>query len=219
MGQQQRTTQEMMKVTALSLAWTAKFIKGDQSQDPRVFDGLQRRVTGTQLIANGNSSGGDPMSLNMLDALIDQVDGATHLIMNRAMRRRITQAARNTSIGGFITQQQDQFGRQVTSYQDLPILIAYYDNAGQEIMPFTEANPGGGTPNSTSIYAVSIGDGKLMGIQGKAGDTYGMDVRDLGELQEKPVYRTRLEWYSGFAIFHGRAAARLWGVKDAPLSV
>jgi len=37
-------------------------------------------------------------------------------------------------------------------------------------------------------------------------------VRDLGEIDEKPVFRTRIEWYCGMAVFHPRAAARLKGV-------
>jgi hypothetical protein len=56
---------------------------------------------------------------------------------------------------------------------------------------------------------VSLGDGRLTGIQN--GD---MDVRDLGELQSAPLYRTRVEWYSGMAMYHGRAAARLQYIGD-----
>jgi hypothetical protein len=40
-------------------------------------------------------------------------------------------------------------------------------------------------------------------------------VRDLGELDTKPVYRTRLEFYTGLAIFGGKGAARLTGVLNA----
>ena len=35
---------------------------------------------------------------------------------------------------------------------------------------------------------------------------------DLGELQTKPAYRVRIDWYCGLALFGGRAAARLRGV-------
>jgi hypothetical protein len=45
-----------------------------------------------------------------------------------------------------------------------------------------------------------------------------MEVSDLGELQTKPALRTRLEWYAGMAIFHGRAAARLRYVKDGAIT-
>ena len=39
----------------------------------------------------------------------------------------------------------------------------------------------------------------------------GVQVDDVGLLQEKPVYRTRIEFYYGVAVF-GRGAARLRGV-------
>jgi hypothetical protein len=40
-------------------------------------------------------------------------------------------------------------------------------------------------------------------------------VYDLGEVSDKPVYRTRLEFYCGLATFGGQAAARLSGVIAA----
>ncbi len=42
-----------------------------------------------------------------------------------------------------------------------------------------------------------------------------MDVRDLGELNDSPIWRTRIEWYAGLALYHGRAAARLRGISNA----
>ena len=40
-------------------------------------------------------------------------------------------------------------------------------------------------------------------------------MRDLGELQSAPVFRTRVEWYNGFAVFNGRSVTRLWSIADA----
>lgn len=213
MGMSQRSVQESMKVKALALAWTKQFIKGDSLSDPRGYDGLQVRLVGNQLIYAGTTDGGDALSLTKLDELIDRVDNPTHLIMNKTMRRRLTAAARSTTIGGFITWDKDAFGRKIAQYADLPILIADKDNTDADILPFTEIGYTGSTATSASIYCVSLGDGKLKGIQN--GD---MDVRDLGELETKPAMRTRVEWFNGIAVFHGRAAARLGGVKDAAVT-
>jgi hypothetical protein len=212
MGLSQRAVQEGMKVKALALSWTRVFVKGDSSADPREMDGLQIRIPSgsSQLIAAGATSGGDALSLLKLDQVIDAVDGPTHLLMNKTMRRRLSQAARTAAVGGYLTYGVDEFGAQVTQYNGLPILIADYDNTNTQILPFTEANPGGGTAASTSIYCLSVGDGKLVGIQNGE-----IDVRDLGELQTKPAYRTRVEWFPGMALFHGRAVARLHGVIDS----
>lgn len=211
MGEVQRSTQETMKVKALALAWEATFIKGDSSSEPREFDGLQRRVTGNQLLAAGSTSGGDALSLSKLDELIDQVSSPTHLLMSKAMRRRLTQAARSTAIGGFIQWTEDAFGRQIALYGDLPIVTVENDNNDMPILGFDEACPGGGA-TGTSIYCVSLGDGMLTGIQSGP-----IDARDLDELEQKPAFRTRVEWYSGIAVFNGKAAARLWGIKDAAI--
>jgi hypothetical protein len=212
MGMNQRSVHEAMKVKALALKWTETFIKGDQATEPREFDGLQVRCTGGQLIAAGSTANGTPLSLAKLDELIDSVENPQYLIMNKTMRRRLTQAARNYTVGGFITYDVDEFGMQVAKYNDLPILIADEDNEGNQILPFTEAATSG-TATATSIYCVSFGDGKLMGLQ--SGD---MSVRDLGELQTKPCYRTRVEWYNGIAVFHGKSASRLWSISDAAVT-
>jgi hypothetical protein len=213
MGARQRSVQEAMKVRALALAWTKKFFKGDSGTDPREFDGLQLRVTGSQVIDAGASAGGDALSLLKLDEAIDQTLNATHIVMNKTMRRRMTAAARDKDVGGLIGFTVDEFGRQITTYNSLPIITIDLDNTGAAILPFTEASPGGGGAVSTSVYVMSVTDDGLQGLENG-----GIDVRDLGELQTAPVFRTRTEWYSGIAIFNGRAVTRLRGVKDAAVT-
>jgi hypothetical protein len=213
-GESARARHEAMKVKALSLNWTKKFIKGDSNSAPKEFDGLQVRLVNGQLIAAGNTSGGDALSLAKLDQLIDQTINPTNLIMNKTMRRLLTAAARNSSVSGFITHTTDDFGKQVTHYNGLPIIELDLDNESNEILPFTEANPGGGAAASTSIYCVSFSEEGVMGIQN--GD---IDVEDLGLTDSGTLYRTLVEWYSSFAVFHGRGAARLHGIKNATVTV
>jgi hypothetical protein len=203
----------MQKVKALSLMWTRNFIKGDSRVDPRTFDGLQVRLTGSQLVDN-NLAGG-ALSLSKLDEAIDLVDQPTHLVMSRASRRRITQAVR-AGLGGHVNYAPDEFGKKQMYFDDLPILIADYDNLGNQILDFTEASGNGASVACSSIYVISAMPMKLVGIQGKADGQYGVTTRDLGELETKPVMRTRVEWYCAVACYHGRAAARLRGITDTP---
>ncbi len=213
MGGDQRAVQEAGKIKALALSWTKTFIKGDTVSSKKEFDGLQARVSSSYTVNAGSTSGGDALSLGKLDELIDTCDSPTALLMNKTMRRRLTAASRSSTVGGYITYTQDSFGRTVTKYNDLPILIADKDNTNTNIMPFTEANPGGGSAASTSIYCMSLLEDGLIGLQN--GD---MDVRDLGELEDKPVFRTRVEWYTTIAILRENSVARLNGIKDAAVT-
>jgi len=208
MGAQQRTVQEAMKIRALSLKWTRNFIKGDTASDVRVFDGLQTRVTGSQLISAGSTANGAALSLAKLDEAIDQTLNPTHLIMSKAMARKFSAAARTTAVSGYVTYTVDQLGRRVMEYNGLPILTVDLDDTGTAILPFTEA-AASGTDTATSIYVVSMGADGLTGIQNG-----GIMVDDLGILQTAPVYRTRVEWYNGLAAFNGRSITRLYQIGD-----
>lgn len=212
MGANQRAVHEGMKVRALSLAWTGKFINGDTASDPREFDGLKVRITGDQKIAAGSSANGTALSLYKLDEAIDQTLDPTHIIMNKGMARRFTQAARSSSVGGNINFTTNEFGKRIMEYNGLPILTVDLDNTLSSIITNTEACTSG-TATGTSIYIVSFGDGMFTGIQNGT-----IDVRDLGELQTQPVFRTRVEWYNGIAIFNGRAATRIWSIADAAIA-
>lgn len=208
-GSQDVATQQLLKAKALALAWTKAFLKGDSTTDKTSLDGLQNRITGNQLIDAGSTSGGDALSLALLDKLIDAVDNPTHLIMNKTMRRRLSAAARTTSVGGYIRWEKDEFGRQIAYYGDLPILIFDFDHTGTQILPFTEACASGNA-YGTSIYCVSLGDGMLQGIQSGP-----MEVRNIGRVSTTVADYTEVEWYNGIAIEHPRAAARLRYIKDA----
>jgi len=212
-GNDQRTIQEGLKVKALAGAMTKQIVKGSVLTDPKGFDGLQVRSVGDQLIAAGATASGDALSLTKLDELIDQVDDATHLIMNKTMRRRLIAAARNPAVGGDIQFTLDNWGARVTSFNGLPITVVEKDETYTEIMPFTEVCPGGGSNLGTSIYCVSITDDGFTGLQNGE-----MDVRDLGELEDKPVYRTRVEWYVTIAAMRERSISRLYGIKDAAVT-
>lgn len=219
MGAGVRSTHENMKIKALAQAWTTKFIKGDTTLQPREFDGLQVRLTGFNLMDAGadgpvgsNTSGGDALSLELLDAAIDRVPGANAILLSRTLRRKFKNARNNPTISGQIALDKDDFGRPVYSYGGLPLLTTYGDAVSIDPLGFNEANPGGGSAVGTSVYVLNFGADGILGIQNG-----GMDVRDLGELDTMPLFRTRVEWYSGFGIFNGSAAVRIRGIKSAAL--
>jgi len=211
LGAQVRSAHEELKVKALSAELTRVLIKGNSESDPREFDGLQRRIAGAQLIANGATDGGNAMSLGKLDEAIDACASPTHIIMSKAVRRLLTTASRSAALSGFLEQSSDAFGRPVMMYNGLPILVPYSDNGGTEPIAFDEVGSTGSTATATSVYVVSFGEGYVSGIQSPSG----LMVRDLGELEATPVLRTRVEWDAGLVVEHGRAATRLYGISNA----
>ncbi len=208
-----RSQQERMKVKALSLYLAGKLINGDSETDPREFDGLRKRIVGSQLIAAGSTSGGDALSLTVLDNAIDAVDGATHLVMSKKMRNLLSAASRTTATTGFMVWDRNEFGERAAYYNDIPILVTDYDDTNTQVINFNEANPGGGSSVGTSIYVVNMSDTGVCGLQNGM-----MEVTDLGEINASPVLRTRVEWLISLAVLHGRAAARIWGIKNAAVT-
>jgi hypothetical protein len=57
----------------------------------------------------------------------------------------------------------------------------------------------------------------LQGIHNMASDAQIIDVKDLGERENVPVKRTRVESELGIAMMDGRSATRIWGIKDVPI--
>ncbi|WP_338461564.1 phage major capsid protein [Brevibacillus borstelensis] len=192
-----------MKAKALALAITNQYFNGDQAVNAKGFDGLKKRLTGNQVISAG--ADGAELTITMLDELIDAVEGEPDaLFVSKAMRREIKRVIQGHN--GYSESQYDAFGRPVMTYGGIPIRVIETDNIGNEIIGFNETQ--GTASNTGSIYAVKFGaEQYVSGLQNG-----GVSVRDLGELDEKPVFRTRIEWYAGMAVFHPRAAARLKGV-------
>jgi hypothetical protein len=210
-GAEIRTAQVAMKVKAARLRLEKTLIKGDSTSNVNEFDGLQARIPSgsSQLITNAANGGG--LSLAALDELIDAVDetvGSPVLVMNRGLRRRLSAAARVASAVGNLTYGQDALGRQQYSYNGVPIIDIDHDETGTAIMPFSETQ--GSSSACSSVYCVAAGaNGATLITNG------GIQVRDLGEIDSKPVRRIRVEAYLGMAVFHPRAIARLAGVTDA----
>ncbi len=197
-----RAVHDSMKAKALTLNWLKTFFNGDTSINVNAFNGLNKRLSGGQVISAGTNGG--TLTMDMLDELVDAIQGTPSLLlMNKACRRKIVKLGRAS---GVVSVSRDYFGREVETYSGVPIGLIEDGADGNPILPFTETQ---GTANNTaSIYAVKFGPDAMHGIQ-----TEPMSVRDLGEIETKPAYRTRIEWYSGLALKHPKCAARLKGVQ------
>jgi hypothetical protein len=212
-----RAEQTALKTKAIAYKYQDGFINGDTSVDANSFDGLKKRLTGAQVIVAATNGlavvGADDAArhtfFDALDALIAAVPGAQALYMNALIRAKIRSSARRLTI---YDQTVDTFGRTIQTYSGIPMFDIGNKADGSLIIPQTETT---GTSNITSsIYAVRFGNSE--GDQAVTGLTNGgVSVRDLGEQQAKPVFRTRIEFFTGLAVFGGKAAARLTGVLNS----
>jgi hypothetical protein len=198
-----RAIHTSMKAKALAREFTRSFFHGDVATDPNSFNGLAVRLAGTSQDLDGKTveDGNDGvLSLAKLHALLDSVQGgADVLFMSKAMRREVQKLLEGQQ--HYLQVGRDEFGRPVTMFGDVQIRTLEDD-----ILPFVADQ------DSTlrgEIYAVKFGAQEYVsGLRNG-----GVNVRDLGELDALPVFRTRIEFYCGLAMFRTNAAARLKNIK------
>lgn len=187
------------KVVDMAQLFDFTFVKGTGDFATKDFKGLQAQLTGDQVVDNGNAG----LKLDKLNETIDRVKRPGGLLMNRATARRMADFVNNTSTHS-IRSERDDFGRRVQFYQDLPILIADPIGHARNPLPFTEA------PSSSSIYVLDLSMDGVFAIQNGP-----PEVVDLGQVDDKPVYRHRIYWNIGLVMKDPAAAARLSGITDA----
>jgi hypothetical protein len=213
-GETRRAREEKMQAKKLTRTITSKIIGGSNATSVREFDGLKTRLVGNNLSHNSTGSGGAALSLYKLDRSIDKVVEPTHIMMSKAMRTRLTQAGRNTGVGGYVNQTKDDFGQTITTYRGLPILVGYDNEVDDgELFPFDEVGNGGGGAVTASIYVGSLKEGMFSGIE-----TAPIEVKDLGEMESAPAWLTRVEWDVGICIEHPSSLQRLTSITDAAIT-
>ncbi|MBJ6623653.1 major capsid protein [Streptomyces sp. DHE17-7] len=215
----QRAVQTRMKVKAAAYKFQDTFFNGDVAVDPKGFDGLKKRLTGAQVI-DADTNGMGPVAgghdfFDVLDAAIARVPGINGsngaIYANAAAISRIKSSARR--LGGVEMVREALTQKMVATYNGIPLLDPGATAAGVDVLPQTETQ-GTAAGTASSIYVVKFGqDDSDQAVTGLTNG--GVQVYDLGELQEKPAYRTRIEFYCGLGVFGGKAAARIRGVLNA----
>jgi hypothetical protein len=216
----QRAIQTRLKVKAASYKFQDTFFNGDVTVDTKAFDGLKKRLTGGQVISAGTNGAGVNADATTRSAFFDNLDALLAAVpgigpdngaiyANASILAKYRSALRNSNQSTeTIT---DAAGKRVLTWNGIPFLDPGNNNAGTAILPQTETQ--GSSSLASSVYAVKFGEDETDG--GVTGLTNGgVQVDDLGFLQSQPVYRTRIEFYCGMAVFAGKGAARLTGVLN-----
>jgi len=199
-----------LKAKALKDKFEETFIYGDNTTNPKQFDGLRMLIdtttSGDQVIAMGDA--GATLTLAKLDELVDAVKGGKPdlLLMSRRSRRKINALVR--AGGGMMETDRDKWGNFVEFWDGIPIGVNDWILDTHTLSGGVETATTGGT-NST-IYAVQFGEGALCGLTSPGF----LQAESLGSLEDKDATRTRLKWYCSLALFSSVKAAALIGVQD-----
>jgi hypothetical protein len=205
-----------MKARSLSREFSRAFFEGDDLVDPDEMPGLRRRLTGNQVMVAGAAGAAGPLTLPLMDELIDHTYGDNvHIFMNKTLRRKLTSLITTPTSGAWRLNydgvNDTQVGEQTLSYNGVPIHVVEDEGNEQTILGFDEAC--GASAITSSIYAVSFSDSTCYGIYN--GDGPPVEVRALGEDQDTPGKKYRIEFFPGLVLKHPRAATRLRGVLAA----
>lgn len=185
------------------------------------FDGLDKLLTGTETeITSTVDVSTEALMNSNYNALLDEVDGflsaldgkPSMLLMNNKMLSKMRSAARRA---GYYSKTRDEFGRQVETYNDIPMydMGKYYNGTNTvDIIPETAATSS--AEGKTDIYAVTIGLDGFHGVSptgSKVINSYMPDLSKPGAVKDGEV-----ELVAGVALKNTNKAGVLRGIKISP---
>lgn len=209
-----------LKVKAVTANVHNDLVNGDSASVTTQVDGLKKRVPSGQII-NAATSGSfvintDQNSRHNFMDLLDNLQslvrgGADAFLMNASMRNQIRAVARRE---GFHQADRNEFGQVVETYNGIPLIDVGKKADGTEIIPYTEPNSAGTPVNeTTSIYAIKFSTDDFCGLTNGGIDAYEIGGGPGGEMETKPAFGVRIEWYLGLADHTDKSLARLRYLK------
>lgn len=195
-------SQVRMKIESAQATFVDAMFNGDVDVNPKGFDGLKKRLVGEQVL-DANAPLSDEAFLDDLDLLFGQVYGELPDVVYAPSRVITRLKSLGRKVGGADYINQEITGKREFTWNGVPFVDPGEHWSGRRILDFD--------PAGTDLYAVkfanNFNDHGVMGITNG-----GLQAYFLGELDEKPAYRTRIDFYTGLVAQGGRAAARLRGV-------
>lgn len=215
-GPERRNYEERMGITAFARLWVDTFVKGDQSVNPRVFNGLQVRARKFgRLFHNSTASGGAALSLSNFDQMLLQLSrksGTSYVFIPFISIPLWIQLARTQTLAGYVVQTFDEIGRTKIAYAGLRFLWGYPKDDQVPVLQFNEVGNGGGSAVTASLYGLTLGEGMLRGIQVRP-----LTPEDVGLLQDRKTYRTHIAWDIGLVDEFKYCLTRLDSWTNSPI--
>lgn len=211
-----------MKAEGIGFTYNESFIKGSREADPRQFDGLQtlmeKQIPSSQSFTS-TVVGGEALSLAKMDAVIDAVRGCNALVCSANLARKFWAAGRDNAVSGFVNYEPNDpavvgrgLGAAITYYNGRPIIPVKGTFNQDNILPYDEAATNGGALQTTSLYAVRLGEDGVYGAQDG-----GVVANNFGLVQGSVKHKGDVEWCAGIGIDHPLAIARYKDITDAAI--
>lgn len=197
--------QVRMKLESAQATYVDAMFNGDVSVDPKGFDGLRKRLIGSQVL-DSTAPANTEAFLDELDLLFGSVAGGPDVVYGPTeVIARLKSLGRKVGGADYITS--EITGKREFTWNGVSFIDPGKHWSGRKILGYDSTNGG-------DLYAVKFANG--FSDEGVLGITNGgLQAYFLGELQEKPAVRTRIDFYTGFVAQGGQAAARLRGVTTA----
>ncbi|WP_277293015.1 major capsid protein [Veillonella montpellierensis] len=207
--------QLQQKIKAASALFNDTVINGDVALGTHAFDGLEKALKGssTEINATGQAidlSTSDKVTenaikfLDQLDEFLSALDGRPGALMgNSKLINKIKAVARRTSM---YTQTQDAFGRQVSTYDGIPLINLGAKAGTNEDVVSTKAEDG-----TTSLYAVRFGLDGFHGISMTGQSPVRTWLPDFSTAGA--VKRGEVEMVAGVALKATKSAGVLRNIK------
>jgi hypothetical protein len=235
-----KALQTEMVLTSISYLLNNQLFNGDESSTPAGFDGL-KRISADMLARQQIDAGSFAPSGTVLDLRNGGADSATRQafldILGKAHRRlerdSRTSSGPTTSFPsalmvmnenmydlieamirreGLLRVTTDQFDRTVNQWRNMPFVDAgFNDMDGASYVIADDHDVPGATTKTTSIYFLLLDPDKHLGVL----QTRGLDVRKIGELQDRPVIRYRIDWTLGIVVWGRRSLVRVRNLRVA----
>lgn len=194
-----------MKLESAQATYVDTMFNGDVNVNPKGFDGLRKRLIGSQVL-DASATLASEASLDDLDALFGLVAGGPDVVYGpSALISKYKSLGRK--VGGAEYINSEITGKREWTWNGVSFIDPGQHWSGRDILTYDNTDGG-------DLYAIKFASGfdqvGVMGIQNGALDCY-----VIGELQEKPAYRARIDYYPGLVVQGGKAAARLRGVKKS----
>lgn len=202
----QKAIQIASKAKGLARKFRRTLIIGDNGASPKEFDGIAAimgDLDADRTIEAG--ANGNALTLGMLDELCDNVpNGCDALFMRKGTVRafRALMRAAGGNDAGMLMM--SNFGKPMLHHNGVPILV-------NDFIPGDVTQ--GSNDVTCAIYAVRLNevDG-LHGLYG--GPNAGIQVEDIGTVQNKDATRTRVKWYASIALKSTKSLSGLVGITN-----